>query len=303
VDVSIMIEAQNGLNWDRWRRLAPVVEHAGFHGLYRSDHFTNASPPDHAALELWVSLTWLAENTSRIRFGPLVTPVSIRDPVMTARMAKDLDALAEGRVVLGLGAGWQVREHQMFGYDLRIGRGRFDRFAEGLQIVDGLLRENGPVSYEGEYYRLQDARLLPPPRGGKSPLVLVGGNGVHRTLPLAARFADAWNGIFLTAGGFAMLSARLDELAAVEDRGKRSIRRTLMTGLVFGIDAAELASRLGDRDADTLRGRGIVVGTGDQVRPQLEALAAAGVQELMLQWLDLDDTDGLVALGEAVLGT
>ena len=83
VEIAIMIEGQDGLNWPRWQRIARAVEDLGFAGLYRSDHFTNASAPDKDSLEMWVSLTWLASNTQRIEFGPLVSPVSFRDPVFT----------------------------------------------------------------------------------------------------------------------------------------------------------------------------------------------------------------------------
>ena len=86
MDIAIMIEGQNGLNWPRWKKIAKLVEDLGFAGLYRSDHFTNTSPPDIDSLDLWISFTWLAENTRRIEFGPLVTPFSFRHPVHTARM-------------------------------------------------------------------------------------------------------------------------------------------------------------------------------------------------------------------------
>ena len=118
MDIAIMIEAQNGLTWPRWQNLAAAVEDLGFAGLYRSDHFTNAQPPDMESLELWVSLTWLASHTRRIEFGPLVSPVSVRNPVLTARMASAVDDLSGGRLTLGLGAGWQEREHNTFGFDL-----------------------------------------------------------------------------------------------------------------------------------------------------------------------------------------
>jgi hypothetical protein len=89
MDIAIMIEGQNGLNWPRWQRLARAVEDLGFAGLYRSDHFTNSDPPDLDSLELWTSLTWLATHTQRIEFGSLVSPASFRDPRMTARIARD----------------------------------------------------------------------------------------------------------------------------------------------------------------------------------------------------------------------
>ncbi len=118
LEIAIMIEGQNGLNWERWQRLAIAVEALGFAGLFRSDHYTNANPPDMDSLELWVSLTWLASHTQRIQFGPLVTPVSFRNPSMTARMAAAVDDLSQGRLVLGVGAGWQEREHTNYGWEL-----------------------------------------------------------------------------------------------------------------------------------------------------------------------------------------
>src|SRR5512136_770106 len=157
MDIAIMIEGQNGLNWPRWQRIARAVESLGFAGLYRSDHFTNSNLPDVDSLELWTSLTWLASHTARIAFGPLVSPVSFRDPRMTARIARDVDDLSGGRLTLGLGAGWQEREHTNFGYDLLDLPERFARFEEGLQVVVCLLRSDAPVSLDGKYYRLREA--------------------------------------------------------------------------------------------------------------------------------------------------
>ena len=188
MDIAIMIEGQNGLNWPRWKRIARLVEDLGFAGLYRSDHFTNASPPDLDSLELWVSLTWLADNTERIEFGPLVTPFSFRHPAHTARMASAVDDLSGGRLTLGLGAGWQDREHENFGFSLLDIDDRFRRMEEGLEVVTRLLRSNSPSSFSGEFYTLQDAVLLPRPAHPNRPPILIGGNGEKRTLPLAARF-------------------------------------------------------------------------------------------------------------------
>ncbi|MGQ0549216.1 MAG: LLM class flavin-dependent oxidoreductase [Armatimonadota bacterium] len=224
MDIAIMIEGQNGLNWSRWQRIASAVEGLGCAGLYRSDHFTNASPPDLDSLELWTSLTWLASHTQRIAFGPLVTPASFRHPVMTARMGIAVDDLSGGRFTLGVGAGWQAREHSNYGFDLLDMRGRFTRFSESLEVITRLLRSDGPVSFEGSQYRLREAVLLPKPNRPGGPPLLVGGNGMRRTLPLAARYAD---------------------------------------------------------DA-------------------LGQLAESGVQRVMLQWLELDDQNGLEALARAV---
>lgn len=301
MDIAIMIEGQNGLTWPRWQRIARAAEELGFAGLYRSDHFTNANPPDIDSLELWVSLTWLASHTERIEFGPLVSPVSFRHPVFTARMASQVDDLSGGRLTLGVGAGWQEREHTNFGFDLLGLEQRFGRFQEGLEVIARLLRSGEPVDFDGRFYRLSEAILLPRPGRPGGPPILIGGNGVQRTLPLAARYADEWNAVYIPAARFAELNARLDQLLLEQGRRPQDVRRSLMTGLALGRDAGELQSKLKGRDAADLRGRGVVVGTPGEVARQLEQVAQAGVQRIMLQWLDLDDLAGLERLARAVL--
>lgn len=301
MDIAIMIEGQNGLTWPRWQALTQTVEALGFAGLYRSDHYTNASPPDIDSLELWVSLTWLASHTRRLAFGPLVSPLSFRHPTMTARMATAVDDLSGGRLTLGLGAGWQEREHTNYGWDLLDVQRRFARFEEGLTIIAHLLQHAEPLEFDGQHYRLREAVLRPRPARPGGPPLLIGGNGALRTLPLVARFAAEWNAVYVPAGRFQALNARLDELLDQAGRPRASVRRSLMTGLVFGRDEAGLQRRLNGRSAADLRERGLVVGLAGAVQEQLGRLAEAGVQGVMLQWLDLDDLDGLEALAQAVL--
>ena len=309
LEVAIMIEGQDGLNWPRWQRLARAVEELGFVGLYRSDHYTNANPPDKDSLELWVSLVWLADNTQRIEFGPLVSPVSFRHPTMTARMASAVDDLSGGRLILGMGAGWQEREHTHYGWDLLPVPQRFARFEEGLEVVTRLLSSEEPVDFDGRYYRLQEAILLPRPQQPGGPPILIGGNGPRRTLPLAARYADEWNGVYINPHKFAELNERLDNLLLDQGRQPSAVRRSLMVGTIFGRTQRDIDRRLDEiaarRDrhysAAELRDSGMVVGDGQQIRDQLEAYAAAGVQRIMLQWLELDDLDGLEALAKALL--
>lgn len=296
-----MIEGQHGLTWPRWQRVVAAVEELGFAGLYRSDHFTNAGPPDLDSLELWVSLTWLAANTTRIEFGPLVSPVSFRHPAMTVRMAAAVDDLSGGRLTLGLGAGWQEREHAHFGFDLLSLRERFDRFDEGLAVVELLLGREQPASFSGKYFRLRDAVLLPRPRRPGGPPILVGGNGFTRTLPLAARYASQWNAVFVPPPRFAELDAKLTRLLTARGRDPSDVHRSLMTGVVFGRTDAEVQTRLRGRRPEDLLARGVVIGTSAAVVEQLGRLAEAGVQRVMLQWLEIDDLDGLEALARAVL--
>ena len=297
-EIAIMIEGQDGLNWPRWQRIARAVEDLGFAGLYRSDHFTNASPPDKDSLEMWVSLTWLASNTRRIEFGPLVSPVSFRDPVFTARTALQVDDLSGGRLRLGLGAGWNEREHHNFGYDLLDTDERFARFQEGLEVITRLMDSDQPVDFAGQYYRLNEAILLPRPQRPGGPPVVIGGNGPRRTLPMVVRYADEWNAVYLPPERLRGLNRHLDALLDEAGRKPEEVRRTMMTGLVFGKDERQFRERLGTRDADALRKRGMVVGTPGAVADQLARLGEAGAARVMLQWLDQDDLDGLEALAK-----
>jgi F420-dependent oxidoreductase-like protein len=295
-----MIEGQNGIGWDRWRRLARAAEDGGFAGLYRSDHFTNPDGPILDALELWTSLTWLAGNTERIEFGPLVSPVSFRHPVVTAWQASCVDALAGGRLQLGLGAGWQQREHEAFGFDLLETDFRFVRFREGLEVVTRLLKREGPADFEGRFYRLQGAEILPrSPRPGGPPIV-IGGNGPRRTLPLAARYADEWNAVFVTAERFRELSATLDGLLDEAGRPREAVRRTIMTRVILGRTDAEVGAKLGGASRDDLD-EAVIAGTANEVAERLAALAEAGAQRVMAQWMEVDDADGLEAFASDVL--
>ena len=302
LEIAIMIEGQNGLTWSRWQKIVRLVEELGFVGLYRSDHFTNSNAVDLDSLELWTSLTWLADHTSRIEFGPLVTPFSFRNPVFTARMASAVDDLSNGRLTLGLGAGWQEREHQLFGFDLLDIKPRFDRFEEGMQVVTRLLQSDEPVTFDGHYYQLRGATLLPRPQRQGGPRILIGGDGEKRTLPAVVRYADEWNCVMLLPEVFAQKNTLLTEMLTAAGRKPEAVRRSMMTGCVFGKDAAALNEKVvvRKRTLDELQARGIVAGSASQIREQMTVLEAAGLQRIMLQWLDLDDLDGLQALAKAV---
>jgi F420-dependent oxidoreductase-like protein len=313
--LSIMIEGQNGLTWPRWKRLVAEVERLGFAGLFRSDHFTNAQPPDKASLELVTSLTYLADHTQRIHFGPLVAPFSLRDPALLARQAAALDDLSGGRMILGVGAGWQEREHTLFGYPLLDVPSRLRRLEEGLEVVTRLLHSDAPVTYDGEFYHLRGATLLPRPERPGGPPLLLGGNGMSRTLPLAARHATRWNAAFISPEAFHERSVRLDELLRAAGRQPEDVQRSLMLTLLFARDRDELEQRLAARrQRPELAGKSLdevvealntagsaIVGTPEAVLHRIRDYEAAGVQELMLQWLDLDDLDGLRALADTVL--
>ncbi len=315
VAISLMIEGQDGLNWSLWKQLVATVEEAGYAGLFRSDHFTNARPPEKDSLELIVSLTYLADHTRRIHFGPLVAPLSFRHPALLARQAAALDDLSGGRMILGVGAGWQEREHQMFGFDLGSIATRSARLQEGLEVLTRLLRSDTPVSFDGQFYHLRDAILLPRPQRPGGPPILVGGNGRRRTLPLVARYADIWNSLSSSVEEFRESSAALDDLLREVGRPTSAVKRTAMLTTYFGRDTAELERRLAFRERDPQHAnksvdemaeylrteRGALVGLPDQIASQIRAYANAGAEEVMLQWFDKEDLDGIRAFATTVL--
>ncbi len=314
VAISIQIEGQNGLTWLHWKRLVSEVEDLGFAGLFRSDHFTNAQPPDKDSLEMIVSLAYLADHSQHIHFGPLVSPISFRDPTLLARQVAAMDDLSGGRMILGLGAGWQEREHRLFGHDLGDIPTRMARFEEGLEVITRLLNSDEPVTYEGKFFQLRGALLLPRPLRPRGPEIMIGGNGPKRILPLVVRFADIWNGNFLSPAAFEERSSLLDQLLRSAGRNPSEVKRTVMLSFTFGRDMAELDRRLSWRKDDPnytgksldtviedLSKDGTIVGTPDMIVEQINAYGKVGADELVLQWFDLDDIDGLRAFASSVL--
>jgi F420-dependent oxidoreductase-like protein len=296
-----MIEGQDGLDWPRWKRLAEAAETLGLAGLYRSDHFTNPEGPYKNALEMWISFAYLAAETKRVEFGPLVSPVSFRNPVVSAWSAAAVDDLSGGRFHMGLGAGWQEREHRNFGFDLLELNDRFVRFEEGVRVVKLLLQSDEPVAFDGTFFHLEDAVLLPRPTRKGGPPIVIGGNGEKRTMPLAAKYADEWNAVFVTPEGFRELSAHLDSLLEKEDRTPGSMRRTLMHRITVGATDADVKHKTEGVDVESMTSRGALIGTPNEVAEKLLAFDAAGVQRIMGQMQDMTDLDGVELLATKVL--
>jgi F420-dependent oxidoreductase-like protein len=296
MDIALMIEGQDGLNWDRWQRIARTAEDAGYVGLYRSDHFTNPAGPFKDSLECWTSLNWLAASHSRLEFGPMVSPVSFRHPAMLVRQAAALGDLSGGRLQFGLGAGWQEREHTNYGYHLGTIPERMSRFRESVQIQAHLLRSEEPLTFKGKHYSMYEAVLLPRPRH-RVPIV-IGGSGRQVTLPLVAKYADEWNTGPRSPEEFVSTNTYLNELLDKAGRPRESVRRSMMVFLRFGRDQAELDAKLAAQPAS---GGSVFAATPETLRERLSALESAGVQRVILNWRDnYDDVDGMAAMRQAV---
>lgn len=311
--LGILIEGQEDLTWGRWRHLGATVERLGFESLWRSDHFISNIDPGRESLETWVSLAVTAAETTRIRFGPLVCPMSFRHPALLARMAAGVDLLSGGRLTLGLGAGWNQAEHHAFGLFFPPPKERLDRLEEGIEIIRRLLGE-GPSFFAGKHFQLAGADPRPKP-AGHLPL-LIGGGGEDRTLRLVARYADEWDlpgG--LTPVAYRAKCERLAEHCRAIGRDPREILHSVSTAYLIGRDEVELGQRaralqqllpsLAGLDTPGvlahLRASGWRVGSPAELIVDLRALAAAGADRIVLQHNDQGDDEALELLAKEVL--
>ena len=179
-----------------------------------------SGPPemtDGPCYEAWTLLTYLAAHTNRVRLGTLVSSVTHRHPAVFAKIITTLHELSNGRLDIGLGAGWNAHEHTQFGIDFPSTRERFDRLEEYLNVLT-LLMGPGPVSFDGRHYSLRDAVCNPRPIQHPRPPICVGGEGVRRTLPAVARWADHWNYSGGSVDEFRAKLAILGQLCADQGR-------------------------------------------------------------------------------------
>lgn len=268
------------------RNMAQAAEAAGFDSIWLFDHLLFRSPgsPTVGIWECWTLLTALAAATSRIELGTLVLCNPFRNPALLAKMAHTLDEVSGGRLILGLGAGWNRPEFDAFGFSFER---RVDRFAEALQIVKPLLRA-GRVDFRGTHYQAPDCEIVPAgPRPEGIPL-LVGALG-PRMLRLAARHADLWNTAWV--GQPRELTPRIAELrAACADVG----RDPGTLPVTAGVQA--IFPDLGQPESWA---REPLMGSTADLAAGLRGFAEAGVSHLIVR-LSPDGPEALARLAEAV---
>ncbi|HEX6547311.1 MAG TPA: LLM class flavin-dependent oxidoreductase [Candidatus Dormibacteraeota bacterium] len=294
--IGIMIEGQEGLNWERWRKLCTDVEALGFASLRRSDHLISLMGPstgNRDCIDCWTSLALAAEWTSRIEFGPMVTPVTFKHAPILAREAAAVDVLSGGRLILGLGAGWNQPEHDLFQLDLPATQGeRFRRLEDAIEEI-------------GHAWEISHPQ---PVREGRVPL-LIGGKGVKRTVPLAARHAAEWNVSTLTSPEDYREAARIVDGACREaGRDPASLKRSVMGTVLTGRDAgeirdrapalAEIVPRLREFAPEEVASKVPFGGTPEEIAAKMRPYIEAGVELFMFQHFLLDDTDHLRVIAE-----
>ena len=295
-----MIEGQDGVTWPAWLALAQACEAHGIPALFRSDHQLNLSDrSERGSLDAWATITALAARTTTLRFGTLVSPVTFRHPSELAKVVVVADHVSGGRVELGLGAGWNEREHAAYGFAFPPLKVRMEMLAEQLEIVHGHWAD-GAFSFAGEHYRLEDLDAQPKPIQRPHPPLLMGGKAGPRAAALAARWADEYNTAFATLEELVPMKDRVT--AACEAAGREPIPFSLMTGVVAGRDRGEVRDRLRllaeHRGDDEPSGPALITGTIDEVAEQLGALRDAGVARVMCQQLVHIDLDHVALIGE-----
>jgi F420-dependent oxidoreductase-like protein len=295
VRVALMIEGQGGVTWPQWVALAQTAERAGIEALFRSDHYT--SPSAHGvegSLDAWTTLAGLAAVTERLRLGTLVSPVTFRHPSLLARSVVTVDHISGGRVELGMGAGWMELEHRAFGFPFPPYDVRIVELAEQVEIVHREWTEEA-FDFRGLEYELRDARALPKPVQEPHPPLIIGGAGKRRSIEIAARWADEYNGFYVGPEFFRELRPRLDAALVAAGREPGSVPMSLMVGIAVAEDEAGVEER--KRAAGGGEHESFLAGTTEQVVQRLRELEAAGVERVMLQHLNHEDLETVELIG------
>jgi alkanesulfonate monooxygenase SsuD/methylene tetrahydromethanopterin reductase-like flavin-dependent oxidoreductase (luciferase family) len=301
VRLALMIEGQEGVTWEDWVALASACEEHGVEALFRSDHYISWFDENRRVLDAWATIAGLAAHTTKLELGTLVSPATFRHPSVLARSAATADEISGGRVTLGMGAGWQAREHEAYGFEFGTAHERVVRLGEQIEIVHGLLHEDR-VDVEGTYYKLDDA----PGLGRPGLPILVGGSAKPGTAVPAVRFADEYNALFGTLEEVRQRKQLLDEACERGGREPSTLRYSLMAPCVIGRteqEVSESARRIGARfgrsPEDVLerhREHG-PVGTIAQAVERLKQIEEIGYERVMLQHLVHDDLDTVALIG------
>ena len=218
--------------WPELREAVLQAEAAGFDDLWIDDHLLSDEGDWHdAKLEGWTTLAAIAAVTKRARLGHMVVANTLRNPGLAAKMTTTLDHVSNGRMILGLGAGWFAREHEAFGFEFGTGFGeRLDRLGEAVPLIRRLL-DGETVTHQGRFYRFDEAVCAPRPIQARVP-ILIGGSGPKKTLPLIARHADMWN-TYGSPDELAASDTILRAACEAAGRDEREIERTVNVNVVI----------------------------------------------------------------------
>ncbi|HEU5170964.1 MAG TPA: LLM class flavin-dependent oxidoreductase [Gemmatimonadales bacterium] len=289
-------EVEREVRWPELRDMARVAEQVGFDSLWVGDHLLFRDPglPPRGPWEAWSTLAALAAVTEHVELGPLVASVSFHSPAMLAKKAATLDEISGGRLILGLGAGWNEPEYRAFGFPFDH---RFERFEEAFTIIRALLRGE-EVTVAGRYHQVEGCVLRPAPRRPGGPPVMIGTTG-RRMLHLAAQHADAWNAWFTWYGnrpeGIPVLRGNVDAACAAVGRDPATLARTVAA--LIQIQGKEVAIRGGKQERVPPL-RGLV----EELAGDLRAFAAEGIShvQLVVDPITIDSIERLAPVIQAL---
>lgn len=313
---ALMTEPQQGLSYEDVLALARAAETAGLEAFFRSDHYASfPGPAGQPTTDAWATLAGLARETSTIRIGSLVSPVTFRIPGAFAKMTATVSEMSGGRLEVGLGAGWNEDDHLQLGIPYPPLKERYDRLEEELAIVHGLWTEPDGWSYAGSIWQVQDALFRPRPTspGRRHPNLLLGGEGGPRLARLVATYADEFNRTSASPDNVQEAYARVHAACAAVGRDPSSVVLSAMVGVLVADSEADLRDRL--REQLTVVGSSSdagqwlaerrdrwILGTPDQARARIDEFAAAGVQRIMLQDFLPRDLEMVALLGRIAAG-
>src|SRR5215467_7310537 len=305
MELRIFTEPQLGAGYATLLSVAQATERLGFDAFFRSDHYLTMSGSGlPGPTDAWITLAGLARETSRIRLGTLMSPVTFRLPGPLAITVAQVDQMSGGRAELGLGTGWFDDEHTAYGIPFPPLGDRFGRLEEQLKIITGLWEtaEGEKFSFDGTYYSLASSPALPKPVQRPRPPILVGGAGERRTPRLAASFADEYNIPFASISESTAAFGRVHQACQQAGRDPGSLVYSAAQTVCCGRDEAELARRakaIGYQGDDLKRLP--LAGSPAQIVDKLGQFAAAGAARAYLQVLDLHDLDHLELLASEVM--
>ena len=302
----IFTEPQQGASYAQLLAVAQRAEKLGFDAFFRSDHYQLMG--DHFSglpgpSDAWITLAGIARETSTIRLGTLVNSATFRNPGVLAISVANVDDMSNGRVELGLGAGWYGAEHSSYGIPFAPLGERFDILTEQLQVITGLWNtpHGAQFNFAGDHYTITDSPALPKPVQSPVPII-VGGGGPKRTPALAARFAAEFNIPFSGIQRFSEQCERVRSACTAINRDPKSLVYSSALVACIGTNEAEISRRAAaiGRDVEELRLNGLC-GTPAEAIDRLKAWSAAGADRMYLQFLDLSDLEHLDLVAEQVM--
>jgi alkanesulfonate monooxygenase SsuD/methylene tetrahydromethanopterin reductase-like flavin-dependent oxidoreductase (luciferase family) len=297
VQLCLSIEIQEGMSYAETLAMTLAGEELGYTASLLAEHYYPSGRPDqyaggygeHVSADAWIYLAAMARETSRIRLGTLVSPVTFRHPAVLAKMAATLDQVSDGRAELGIGAGWLLPEHSAYGFPFPPAGRRVDLVEEQLQVIGGLWSQD-PFTHSGAAYQLSDCHFTPKPVQKPRPTILVGGSSTAERLPrLAAKYADEYVINMPSIEQCLAARERLDRACEANGRDPSDVKLSAFVAICVAPTEREVEQvidtykttnpqylRMLEKRANW------IIGTPEQAQSQIQALSEAGIDRALL---------------------